>query len=122
MARVTIRKAKVLGSKAAAVGNLYVTDTEMGVGSARVITQGKVALADIEAAQFVGDTAAKSRAGKVAAFGIFGLAGKTTQDRTTIVLRLRDGSECGYQVVGADAMSLRVQLVGPLRAAGVVVE
>ena len=117
---VAIPKAKVLGSRAAATGTLYITDDRIGVGSARIITTGKHALADIESVEITGDVAAKGRAGKVAMFGVLGLAGKKSQDRTTLLLRLRDGNEAGYQVLGMDAANVRVKVAGSLRAAGVV--
>ena len=115
-----IPKAKVIG-RAAAVANLYVSDDAIGVGTARMMTQGKQRLADVEAVEITSDVAAKSRAGKVVLFGVLGLGAKRTQDRTTVMLRMRDGSEAGYQIMGQDAATVRIKLGSALRAAGIEV-
>lgn len=113
--RVVIPRATELGRRAA--GNVYVTDEAIGFGTFGM--RHPTLWTDVESVTVTGDVTRRSRAGKLVLFGPFGLLARGTQDRATIVVRLKDGGEVGFQVRRLDAANVRARVRPFAVAAGV---
>lgn len=102
-------------------GNLYVTPECIGVGTfgpKKAVVPWDV----VESVAFGSESAAKSRAGAVVLFGVFGLAAKNRKDEGIITVNLNDGTAAVYQVDNVNGSVLRGKLGAMLHALGVRVD
>ena len=102
-------------------GVFHIYDGGIGV---RVWRQGKMhgaipwdRMASIELS---GGTAAKSKVGATVMFGVAGALGSAgTQDRTEMIVNLRDGTKAYYQIYGKSELALRAQLLPVMAEHGI---
>jgi len=102
-------------------GALHIYDEGIGV---RVFRHGKmrgaVSWERMASVEFSGGTAAKSKVGATIMFGVAGALGSAgTQDRTEVIVHLKDGNEAYYQVYGKSELALRAQMLPVMSAHGV---
>ena len=99
-------------------GNLFVSPTGIGWGAFKP-SKATVGWADVRGVSFESGTAAKSRAPGVVAFGVLGLAGKSTQKDAHFTVFLRNGNAAIFHVLGVGGPYVRAKVQSFLTAAGV---
>jgi hypothetical protein len=102
-------------------GVFHIYDQGIGV---RIFRQGKmhgaVSWERMASIELSGGTAAKSKVGATIMFGVAGALGSAgTQDRTEVIVHLKDGNEAYYQVYGKSELALRAQLLPVMAQHGV---
>lgn len=122
MKKVTFQKAQYLGglpgTKATkAAVNLFVTDD--GVGHGMFGPKSPISWDEIAGIGFETGTAAKSRAGKVMAFGVLGLAGRKSQNEANITVQKANGDVALWRVEGKSGHQVRGGFQAFMTAKGV---
>jgi hypothetical protein len=101
------------------IGNLWVTPTEVGIGTLKP-KAAVIPVADIASVAVGGEQVAKRRVGAELAFGVLGgLGARGGKDRADVAVYLRSGDVAYYRVDKKSAAEVRAKIGPVLRAAGV---
>lgn len=124
MAKVSFSRAHYAGGLSGTkperrASTLVATDEKIGTGFLSPKT-GVVEWVNAVSVEIVGGQAAKSKVGAELAFGALGALGaKGSQDRTTVVVRTKDGQRAYYEVFRVSPAHVAGKLSPILSAAGV---
>jgi len=100
-------------------GRLLFTPVSIGFNQPRQEESCTVAMSDVAEVSVDGAQIAVSRAPAVLAFGIFGLAAKSTMDHVYLIVRTKSGLLPTYELKEKAAVPVRAAIAPVLQAAGV---